>query len=212
MPAYDPGMSEALKSVDFEELYQQLRALPPGRRGEIIGGELVTSPRPVPLHGQGAIQIGTDVVYHFGRRPGGGDHPGGWLLLPEPELHLEAGISTHVLSPDIAGWKRERLPAAPRTAYIELAPDWICEILSPSSARYDKKEKARIYKQAGVTWYWLVDPLSRTVEALRREGEFWMRLGVWAEDDKARIEPFDAVEFDLSLWWGDVPNQQEEQK
>ena len=109
-----------------------------------------------------------------------------------------------MLSPDIAGWKRENLAVLPRTAFIAIRPDWVCEILSPSTARHDRNAKARIYHEAGVTWRWLVDPDARTVEAYRREGAFWVLLRTWEDQDKARIEPFDAVELDLSAWWDDV--------
>ncbi len=184
----------------FEELYRRLRALPEAVCGEIIDGSLITSPRPAVPHASGAGQMGADLTVRFGRKPGG-DAPGGWWILPEPELHLVLPGHTHVLSPDIAGWRRETLPLLPRTASISLRPDWVCELLSPSTARYDRKGKARIYHEAGVTWRWLVDPEARTVEAYRREGAFWTQLGVWEDQEVVRIEPFDAVELDLSLWW-----------
>ena len=184
----------------FDDLYRQLRALPEAVCGEIIDGSLITSPRPAMPHASSATQILTDLNGRFGRR-GGGDTPGGWWIVVEPELHLILPGVTHVLSPDIAGWRRERLPVMPRAASISLAPDWVCEILSPATARYDRKAKARIYHDGGVSWRWLVDPEARTVEAYRREGAFWVQLGVWEDREVARIEPFDAVELDLSLWW-----------
>lgn len=190
-------MSEALKLESFSELYRQLCALPEGVTGEIIAGELVVSPRPAMPHANLGSAVLSDTRGRFHRKPGGGDAPGGWWILVEPELHL----GDEVLVPDVAGWKRETLPQIPRTASTSVAPDWVCEVLSPHSARRDKKEKARSYHRAGVTWYWLVDPLACTVEALRREGAFWIQLGIWADDEKARIEPFDAVELDLSGWW-----------
>ena len=185
----------------FDDLYRRLRALPEAVCGEIIDGSLITSPRPAMPHASGATQMGADLTVRFGRKPGGSDTPGGWWIVGEPELHLILPGVTHVLAPDIAGWRRERLPVMPRAASISLAPDWVCEILSPSTARYDRKTKARIYHDGGVGWRWLVDPEARTVEAYRREGAFWMQLGVWADQEVARIEPFDAVELDLSVWW-----------
>lgn len=184
----------------FEELYRRLRSLPDAVRGEILDGALITSPRPAVPHASIAGEITTDLKGRF-RRRSDDKAPGGWWILPEPELHLYLPAHTHVLSPDIAGWKRENLPLMPRAAFISQPPDWVCEILSPATARYDRKGKARIYHEAGVTWRWLVDPEARTVEAYRREGAFWTQLGVWEDQEVARIEPFDAVELDLSPWW-----------
>lgn len=193
-------MSQAFRN-SFEDLYGQLRSLPANRRGEILAGDLVVSPRPAVAHALSATRITGDVGSHFGRQ--GGGRPGGWLILAEPELHLTTD-QTHVLSPDIAGWKRETLPVLPRTSFLTVPPDWVCEILSPSTARHDRNVKARIYHDSGVTWRWLVDPDARTVEAYRREGAFWVLLRTWEDQEKARIEPFDAVELDLSAWWEDI--------
>jgi Uma2 family endonuclease len=188
-------MSEALSI--HQNLYAQLQALPEHLTGEIIAGELVVSPRPAIPHSAAGIGVGAEMWLNFNRRPGGGGFPGGWWILPEPELHL----GPDVLVPDVAGWKRENLPILPKTFTISLAPDWVCEVLSPGTASRDKKQKARRYHAAGVGWYWLVDPRERTVEAYRREGEFWVQIGVWVDNEKARIPPFDAVELDLSRWW-----------
>ena len=190
-------MLPAAKPPTFADLYRQLCALPDNVTGEIIAGELVVSPRPAAPH----AKVGSDAIqqigFRYNRKPGGVDGPGGWWILGGPELHL----GEEVLVPDIAGWKRETLPAIPRTAAFTVRPDWVGEVLSPATSRRDKQEKARSYHRAGVNWLWLIDPLERTVEALRRDGEFWVRLGVWADDEKARIEPFDVVELDLSQWW-----------
>ena len=170
--------------------------------GEIIDGSLHVSPRPAMPHANVGAEIATDLRALFRRR--NGDPPGGWWIVPEPELHLILPGRTHVLSPDLAGWKRERLPTIPNAASISLAPDWVCEILSPATARYDRRAKARIYHEAGVGWRWIVDPQDRTVEAYRREGAFWVQLGVWEAPERARIEPFDAIELDLAVWWDGV--------
>ena len=196
---YDPPMSEALSI--HQNLYAQLQALPEHLTGEIIAGELVVSPRPAVRHSIAGRGIGDAIGPRFHlRRPGGDDAPGGWWILNEQELHL----GDDVLVPDVAGWKRERVPKMPDTVGVTIVPDWVCEILSPSTASRDKKQKARRYHAAGIQWYWLVDPRDRTVEAFRREGEFWVLVGVWSDDEKARIEPFDAVELDLSRWWEDL--------
>jgi Uma2 family endonuclease len=190
-------MSEALKHPSFEELYQQLRNLPQHQRGEILAGELVLSPRPAVPHISVGTELATDINYRFGRR----GNPGGWLILIEPELHLVTPGYTHVVIPDLAGWKHETLAVLPHTAYLTTPPDWICEILSPATSRYDRREKARIYHMAGVTWRWIVDPDDQTIEAYRREGDFWILLGTWSDEEAAQIEPFEAASFDLRIWW-----------
>ncbi|HNC99920.1 MAG TPA: Uma2 family endonuclease [Myxococcota bacterium] len=201
-------MSEALKLPTFEELYRQLRALPPNRNGEIVGGELITSPRPAIPHMSIGTSLSAELRIRFRRGRGGGAPPTGWWILGEPELHLSARGQTHVLSPDIAGWKRERMPMVPTVAYTELTPDWVCEILSPSTESFDRKAKARLYLEAGVTWLWLVSPRARTVEAYRREGAFWMQLGVWTDEDVAAIEPFQEFELELWQWWDGLPQEE----
>lgn len=185
----------------FEEVYRQLCALPENVIGEILAGELVVSRRTAVRQAAAKTGVASAINFLFDRRTNGEDSPGGWWILVEPELHL----GEEVLVPDVAGWKRETLAELPDVAAMTVAPDWVCEILSPGSARRDKKQKARSYQIAGVTWYWLVDPAERLVEAFRREGEFWVRLGVWTDEDRARIEPFDAVELELERWWEGMP-------
>jgi Uma2 family endonuclease len=155
-------------------------------------------------HASIGAEITGDLRMHFRRKTGGGDAPSGWWIVPEPELHLFTPGFTHVLSPDIAGWKRERMPVIPRSAFVSLVPDWVCEILSPSTANYDRRTKARIYHQAGVTWRWLVDPNAQTIEAYRRDGDFWVLLGTWGDAELACIEPFDTIELNLGLWWDGI--------
>ena len=127
--------------------------------------------------------------------------PGGWRILSEPELHLGADI----LVPDVAGWRRERMPRLPEEAYFPLAPNWICEVVSPSTARMDRVKKLPIYAREGVSHAWLIDPIARTLEVLRLEGGRWMILSTWSGLTVVRAEPFDAIDLDLSLLWEDVP-------
>lgn len=185
----------------FDELYRQLRWLPNHLRGEILHGRLITSPRPAIRHASVNTTIIYDLAGPFHRRAGGPKGPGGWWILPEPELRLQLPGETAILAPDLAGWTHERVPYLPDVAHMTLAPDWVCEVLSPSTARYDRKDKGEAYLYAGVTWYWLVDPRVRTLEVYRREGVHWMQMGIWQEDDRVRAEPFDAVELDLGVWW-----------
>ncbi len=203
-------MSTALKLPTFEALYQELRNLPEGQRGEILNGELVLSPRPAFPHTNLVLEIGGELRLRNRRPPGA--PPGGWWISAEPELHLSTARGDHIVSPDIAGWKRERMPEPPHQAAVTLVPDWVCEILSPSTARRDRREKARIYHQAGVGWYWIVSLDARTIEVHRREGEFWVLLGVWSEEEAAQMEPFQDFTLDLRQWWDGLKGPEEEER
>jgi len=177
--------------------YDDLLALPEHVVGEIIDGELHVSPRPAPRHAVASSVLGGEIgpPYHSGR---GG--PGGWWILDEPELHL----ARDVLVPDLAGWQRARMPAMPDTAYFTVAPDWICEVLSPATARIDRLKKLRVYARERVGHAWLIDPIARTLEMLRLEGERWSIVSVHGEDEIVRAEPFDAVAIELALLWSDT--------
>lgn len=201
-------MSVAGVSPDFEALYRQLQALPDHLVGEILAHELVVRPRPTLPHANAAGVIGVDVAGAFHRATGGPRGPGGWIILPEPELHL----GMNVVSPDLAGWTRTRLPRLPRAPWLSLAPDWVCEVLSSRTASRDRGEKRRIYREAGVRWMWLVDPRDRTLEAYRLEGVFWTLIGSWAEDARVCAEPFEAVEIELAAWWEAVEEEPESER
>jgi len=176
--------------------YEELLALPEHVVGEIIGGELIVSPRPAPRHAVATSVLGGELgpPYHGGR---GG--PGGWWILFEPELHL----AEDVLVPDLAGWRRTRLPAMPETAYFTLVPDWICEVLSPATARLDRQKKLAVYAREGVGHAWLIDPIPRTLEVLRLDGRQWVILGVHANQEEVHAEPFDAITLALGRLWVD---------
>lgn len=175
--------------------YDDILALPEHVKGEIIAGELFVSPRPASPHIQVAAVLGMDLGAPFQRGKGG---PGGWWILPEPELHLGA----HVLVPDLAGWTVARMPSPPRdVGFYTLAPDWICEITSPRTAATDRVRKLPIYGEEGIKYAWLVNPIDRTIEAFVREGTRWILSGTFAGDEPACIEPFDAVPLDLAALW-----------
>lgn len=174
--------------------YEDLLAVPEHLVAEIIDGELVTSPRPASLHARAASSVSGELYGPFDRGRGG---PGGWVILYEPELHLLG----HVLVPDLAGWRRTRMPEMPDATAFELAPDWVCEVLSPSTAVIDRARKVPIYAQAGVSHVWLVDPALQTLEALRLESGGYRLLGTTHGDVNVRMEPFDAVEIDLASLW-----------
>jgi len=173
--------------------YDDIIALPEHITGEIIDGELHTQPRPTSRHARVELGIGRKL---FGSFDVGDDGPGGWVILSEPELHL----GPHVLVPDLAGWRRERLPLIP-DGHIDVVPDWICEILSPGTARKDRARKLPLYGKLGVAHAWLVDPAAKTIEVLRFADSHWILLGTFGDDDSMRAEPFDAVAIDLAPLW-----------
>ncbi|MEA2625799.1 MAG: hypothetical protein QOD06_1844, partial [Candidatus Binatota bacterium] len=158
-------MSYGVKAARRPVTYADLEALPENVVGEIVDGELFASPRPASPHALAETTIGSDVVSRFHGPPGGADRPGGWWILMEPELHL----GQDVLVPDLAGWRRERMPKFPNVAAFTLAPDWLCEVISPSTARLDRSRKMRVYAREGVAHLWLVDPLARILEIYRLE-------------------------------------------
>jgi Uma2 family endonuclease len=123
--------------------------------------------------------------------------PDGWWILSGPEPHLGADA----LVPDLAGWRRERLPSIPREAFLSLAPDWVMEVLSPSTASLDRVSKARVYAREGVRWLWLVDPLAHTVEVNRLHDGVWVQVRADLAGEPVRAEPFEAVEFDTADWF-----------
>jgi Uma2 family endonuclease len=174
--------------------YEDLLAVPEHLVAEIIHGVLVTQPRPAAKHARASSVLGVELGAPFDRGKGG---PGGWILLDEPELHLHGDV----LVPDLAGWRRERMPELPDAAAFELAPDWLCEVLSPSTTATDRAEKMPIDARERVVNLWLVDPIARTLEALRLDGARWSLLGTWRDDAKVRVEPFETFELELAGLW-----------
>jgi Uma2 family endonuclease len=179
-----------------DALYAELEALPPNFVGEILGGELYASPRPASPHTRAASRLGGELLGPFDRGRGG---PGGWVILDEPELHL----GQDVLVPDLAGWRRERMPRMPRTAAFTLAPDWLCEVLSPSTAALDRARKMAVYAREGVRHLWLVDPEPRTLEVYRLENGRWSLLDTHVGEVTVRAEPFEALALELGALWAD---------
>jgi Uma2 family endonuclease len=180
----------------FPATYEDLEALPVGWVGEIIDDTLWAFPRPAAWHAWAASVLGVRLGERFGSGPGG---PGGWWLLDEPELHLGA----QVLVPDLAGWRRERVPGllARDQPFFDVAPDWVCEVLSPSTAGLDRGRKMALYHQEGVEHVWLLDPRSHTLETYHRESEGW-RLGAgYAGAEVIRAEPFAAEPLELGGLW-----------
>jgi Uma2 family endonuclease len=181
----------AKKKATYEDLY----GIPENMIGEIINGELIVHPRPSRKHARATYVLGHKIgaPYDFGE--GGGS--GGWIFLQEPEIQLDEDT----MVPDLAGWKKERFPPEEDHNWISVAPDWVCEVLSPKTLRTDKIKKMPIYAQCGVGHIWLVDPIAMTLDAFRSESGRWFLSASFCENDKVRAEPFQEVEFDLGDLW-----------
>jgi Uma2 family endonuclease len=174
--------------------YQDLKQVPDTFIAQIIDGELHTMPRPASAHAHASSTLGMDLGSPFQRGRGG---PGGWWILDEPEIHLNA----HVLVSDLAGYRKKKLPSLPNVPFFTHVPDWICEVISPSTARIDRTQKRRIYAESGVSHYWTLDPAAQTLEVFRLQGTTWLLLATYGEKDVVRAEPFDAVELELGALW-----------
>jgi len=179
--------------------YADVLAAPEHQVAEILDGELFLSPRPAMPHARASSRLGVQIGGPFDREPGDPAEPGGWLILDEPELHFAADV----VVPDLAGWRRERMPRIPNAPWTELAPDWLCETLAPSTARIDRGHKLRIYAREGVHHVWLIDPIARTLEVLILAGDRWSIAAVHSGSDVVRAEPFAAIDLDLARLWID---------
>ncbi|MGQ0504402.1 MAG: Uma2 family endonuclease [Myxococcaceae bacterium] len=180
--------------------YEDLKRVPENLVGEIVAGELWTSPRPALGHAHSASVLGGELLGPFGRGKGG---PGGWWILDEPEIHL----TNDVVVPDLAGWRRERLAKtpAPDEPFMSLVPDWVCEVLSPSTARLDRVLKNHIYARDGVGHLWFIDPVGKTLEIFRLSEGKWLEVGAFSDEKTIRAEPFEAIELELAALWLPLP-------
>ena len=174
--------------------YQDVLDAPAHQVAEIVDGTLYTHPRPAMPHALASSRLGIDLGGPFDRGRGG---PGGWWIIDEPELHLGEDI----MVPDLAGWRRERMPQYPDTAYVTLAPDWVCEVLSPSTRKVDLLEKRPTYAREGVGHLWLIDPTDRTLESFELHEGQWLLIASAKDDDPVSIRPFDAITFSLADLW-----------
>ena len=180
-----------------DELYEEFLRVPSHLRAEIIGGTLYVLRRPAPRHANASSVLIGDLQGPFQRGRGG---PGGWWILFEPELHLDYKAP---ISPDAAGWRVERMPELPETAYFTVVPDWICEVLSPSTVKIDRDEKLPYYAQHGVRHVWLLDPIEKRLEVYTHDGaDGWRAVRMYEGDVAVRAEPFSAVEIELAALWG----------
>jgi Uma2 family endonuclease len=177
--------------------YADVLNAPPHQVAQVLDGELHLHPRPAMPHAVTAAVLGMDLGTPFQRGRGG---PGGWWIVGEPELHL--GPEPDILVPDLGGWRIERMPEAPRAAYVTLPPDWVCEVLSDSTRGIDRGVKMRIHAREGVPHVWLVDPIVRMLEVFRLDGTTYRFIASHEGDVSIGIEPFEAVELELSALWG----------
>jgi len=184
----DPAVEAAFEAVDDAMV------------AEILDGQLHVLPRPARPHTKAGSVLGGELHAPFRRGKGG---PGGWVILDEPELHL--GPKPDKLVPDLAGWRRERMADAlgpeGSPSHYDFAPDWVCEVLSPSTEALDRGTKMRIYRRERVGHAWLVNPVTHTLEVYRLETERWVLLDTYEADAVVRAEPFEAFELSLGVLW-----------
>ena len=180
-----------------DELYEKYLHMPEHQHAEIVRGTLYVMSRPAPKHANAASVLGFEIGGPFQRGRGG---PGGWWILDEPELHL---VPKEPVIPDLAGWRVERMPELPDTAYFTLVPDWVCEVLSRSTERLDREVKLPFYAEHGVRHAWLLDPLDKRLEVYALDGKTkrWREVRIYQGDTAVRAEPFDVIELDLSALW-----------
>jgi Uma2 family endonuclease len=174
--------------------YEDLEAAPPDKIAELVEGSLYLSPQPAIRHVHTTSSLGADLNTAFEKGRGG---PGGWWIFDEPELHLDG----NVLVPDLAGWRRERFPELPEGVGITIAPDWLCEALSPSTARFDRLVKLPRYAAAGVNHVWIIDPSARELEVLARSERDWTLVERYSGDALVSAPPFEAIAIDLRTVW-----------
>jgi Uma2 family endonuclease len=183
------------RTLDHPATREDLEGLPKNVVGEIIDGVLYTQARPRAKHSRLEVSISGELSGPFDRGKNG---PGGWWILTEPGVELPDAPE---VSPDVAGWRRERLPRLP-DGPITVVPDWVCEILSTNRA-YDQRIKRPFYARVGVPWLWFVDVEAKTLSVSRLEGGRWLEVGVYGVEDRARIAPFEAIEISVGEWWRD---------
>ena len=189
-------MNEQSRPPRSPATYQDVLDAPPHMVAELVGGVLHLQPRPAFPHALAGSSLGVELGGPFQKGRGG---PGGWWIIDEPELHL----GPDVLVPDLAGWRRERMPTFPDAAWSDLAPDWLCEVLSPGTRSFDLTDKRRIYAESGVAHLWLIDPTPRTLEAFALQDGRWVLVAALKDADEVSVPPFEAITFPLAALWPD---------
>ena len=190
-------MNQPLPRIEKPATYQDVLDAPENMVAELVNGALHLQPRPAARHGFAGSRLGIKIGGPFD--VGEGDGPGGWWIIDEPEVHL----GDDVVVPDIAGWRRDRMPEFPDSAAIDLVPDWVCEVLSPGTRQFDLTEKRSLYGDRGVEYLWFVDPSARTLEAFVSTNGDWTLITALKDDEAVSVAPFNAIEFPLSALWPD---------
>ena len=183
-----------------EATYQDVLDAPEHMTAELIDGELFLSPRPANRHATTMTYLSGELFTPFVRGRGG---PGGWIILFEPEIHF----GNDVLVPDLAGWRRERLPVVEETPFFTLRPDWICEGISKSTQKLDRVKKMKVYAREGVPHVWLLDARIRTLEVHRLAGNTYELVTIYEDKDVVRAEPFEELELRLADLYVDLPTR-----
>jgi Uma2 family endonuclease len=179
-----------------DDLYEAYARVPPHQHAEIVRATLYVMSRPAPRHANAASVLGAELGGPFQRGRGG---PGGWWILDGPELHL---VPKEPVVPDLAGWRVERMPELPETAYFTPVPDWVCEVLSRSTEKLDRDEKLPLYSEHGIRHVWLLDPIAKSLEVYTlAEAGHWREVRTHRGDGPVRAEPFDVIELDLTALW-----------
>ena len=197
---------QAAQKLGRRATYADLEAVPRGKVAELIDGQLYVFPRPAPRHLNAESGLTRAIRGPFQDDE---DGPGGSWIIQEPEVHFPEPAEpdgVQVVDPDLAGWRVERMPELPETAYFPLPPDWICEVLSPSTEDYDRETKTPLYAANGVPWAWLVDPIARTLEVyVLGKDRRWKEPTIHRGDARVRAVPFDAIELNLAQLWAPAP-------
>lgn len=177
-------------------LYEKLEALPEGLNGEILDDQLYTEPRPAPTHGIASSNLAAELIGPYSRGRGG---PGGWWIIVEPEVHFKH--KTEVVVPDVAGWRRERLATLPKRGHIGTVPDWLCEVLSPSTRSKDREIKMPLFARYAVPYVWLLDPATSTLETYELRRHELVQTGTFGPDSSLAAAPFDALRIRVGDLW-----------
>jgi Uma2 family endonuclease len=187
--------------------YADLLKLPDAVRAQILSGQIITAPAPLPSHSkvQGAVRRFVGGPFDDDDGHGG---PGGWWIFVEVDVQLDVH---NVVRPDLAGWRRARLPDPGEQRPISITPDWVCEVLSPSSVAYDRVTKSRLYAANGIRHYWIIDVDARTLEAFELVEQRWVLAGSYDEDALVRVAPFVEVELPVGRLFLPRPARSEEQ-
>lgn len=172
-----------------------------GRCIELVGGGIVDKASPSAAHAdaQGALAALLRPRFH---RQDGDEPPGGWWILPEVDIAF--GLHD-VLRPDVAGWRRARVPVRPSSYPVDVSPDWVCEVLSPSTAHRDLGVKREIYHRHEVAHYWVVDVEKQILLVYRREPAGYTLVLSAGPGERVRAEPFDACSLDMDELFGIEP-------